>query len=659
MPDPESISASTLVTDREGKILRAFLTPEGAWRFRANLDRIDPVFLDALLRIEDKRFEHHFGVDPLAVARAVAQLIRSGSTVSGASTITMQVARLLNPRPRTIWSKIVEATRALTLELRLEKRQILELYLTLAPYGGNLQGIRAATLAYFGKEPAHLTASETALLIAIPQSPEARRPDRHSDIAQRERNAVLRRLAALGIIDDVTHAIAEKSTIPSVRRKMPFSAPHLARRLTRESRDVTVRTTIDAELQKRIEQHLQVWLAGQERHVNAAVIVAEITSGAVRAHIGSADFFDNNRAGQVDLSRAIRSPGSTLKPFIYAMAIEDGLLDPRTIVVDSPRLASSYNPDNFAGIYSGEITAAEALRNSLNQPAVQLLERLGPERFMGRLKRAGSTPVLPNSAERPGLAIALGGIGLTLENLVSLYTALGTDGQVRPLTFRSEGGKKPLLPLLDPGPAWEVQNILSEMSGSLDQARRVAWKTGTSYGYRDAWSIGLIGGGVVGVWVGRPDGTPRPGYYGRNTAAPLLFDVASLLPEDRALSERPPPEHWSPMRNGPLPAALQFFPPRPVGAGTQPAAFSINLPLDGTVLDLADSSGMTLTATGGRRPFVWLVNEKRIPAARHRRDAWWEPRGSGFFEIVALDADGRAARALVEVKDVNFSALSQ
>lgn len=650
MPDPESISLSTLITDREGKVLRAFLTPEGAWRFRTNLDHIDPAFLDALLRIEDKRFEHHFGVDPLAVARAVTQLIRSGSTVSGASTITMQVARLLNPRPRTIWSKIVEATRALTLELRLEKRQILELYLTLAPYGGNLEGIRAATLAYFGKEPAHLTASEIALLIAIPQSPEARRPDRYGDIARRERNVVLTRLAALGMIDDVTHAVAEKSTIPSVRRKMPFSAPHLARRLTRESRDVLVRTTIDAELQKRIEQHLQVWLAGQERHVNAAVIVAETASGAVRAHIGSADFFDTSRAGQVDLSRAVRSPGSTLKPFIYAMAIEDGLLDPRTIVVDSPGFASSYNPDNFAGIYSGEITAAEALRNSLNQPAVQLMERLGPERFMGRLKRAGITPVLPNSAEGPGLAIALGGIGLTLEDLVSLYTALGSDGHVRPLTFRSDDGTKPLLPLIDAGPAWEVQNILTGLSGPSDHSRPMAWKTGTSYGYRDAWAIGLVDGHVIGVWVGRPDGTPRPGHYGRNAAAPLLFDVANLLPQERALSERSPPDDWPPMRNRPLPAALKFFPPRPVGTDTQQLGFSINLPSEGAVLDLAGSSGVTLLATGGRRPFVWLVNERPIPSSRHRRDVWWEPRGSGFYDIVVLDADGKSARAELEIR---------
>jgi penicillin-binding protein 1C len=654
MPDPRNVSSSTVVAARGGEILRAFLTKTGFWRFRADLDEIDPAFIDALLLIEDKRFTHHYGVDPLAAARAFGQLIISGSVLSGASTITMQLARLLEPRPRTLWSKLVEVARAIALEIKFNKREILELYLTLAPYGGNLEGIRAASLAYLGKEPRHLLSSEVALLIAIPQSPETRRPDRYPDNARRARNTILSRLSAGGAIDEMTQSEAEGDLIPSVRHAMPFSAPHIAQRLAASLEGETIQTTLEAELQMRLEHRVQRWVAGQERYVNLAIIIAEAATGAVRAHIGSSDFFDSSRAGQIDLTRAIRSPGSTLKPFIFAMAIEDGFLDPRSIVTDAPGRVASYSPENFDRSYLGETTAATALQQSLNQPAVKLLEWFGPERFLARIKHTGITPYLPKSADRPGLAVALGGIGLTLEKLVTLYTALGTDGSIRHLTYRVDADRQTPLSLVNAGPAWEVQNILSGVSQKINSSRSISYKTGTSYGYRDAWALGIVDGYVIGVWVGRPDGTPRPGHYGRNTALPLLFDAANLLPEKNAMAERSPPAGWVPMLDRPLPATLRFFPPLPLGAHTPRTSFKINLSSHETILDFSGARGISLSATGGRRPFVWMVDGRPLPSSRHRSDVWWEPRGLGFSEIVVLDADRKAARARIEIRGLNL-----
>ena len=647
MPDPDEIKTSTVITDSEGRVLRAFLTSDEAWRFPARLDNIDPTFIDSLLLVEDKRFWHHFGVDPLAVMRALGQLIINGSVVSGASTITMQLARLLDPRPRTLWAKLIESSRAIALEFQFDKQRILDLYLTLAPYGGNLEGVRAASLAYLGKEANHLTAAEIALLIAIPQAPERLRPDRNKKRSLRARNLILSRLSTYGTIDKGTYEVSRNSALPSTRASMPFSAPHLARRLGREGNGLTIRTTIDANLQRRVENSARRWVKLQARNVNLAIVVADMADGAVRAHVGSADFFGKGRAGQVDFTRAVRSPGSTLKPFIYAMAIEEGLLDPRSIVTDAPALVSSYTPENFGDTYTGEVTVAEALRQSLNQPVIQILEHFGPVRFLERMKRSGISPILPQSAERAGLAIGLGGVGLTLEDLVSVYTALGTGGQVRTLKFRVDGPTKNPQQLLAAGPAWEVRNILS---GRTDHTRSIAWKTGTSYGYRDAWSIGMVDNYVIGVWVGRADGSSRPGYYGRNTAAPLMFDVINQLFDKRSLAELPPPQGWVPMRNRPLPLALQYFPARTNSIVPVQSHFKINVSSDGAILDLAGSNGVTLSVTGGRRPFFWMINRRPIPSLSHRRDLWWEPDGPGFATIVVLDANGKVVRTRVEVR---------
>lgn len=652
-PLDRPVGPSLTVADRDGRALRVFLSPDQSWRLPAEPERIDKSYLAMLLAIEDKRFPDHPGVDPLAAARAAWQMLAAGRVVSGASTLTMQTVRLLDPRPRTLGAKLLEAARALLLEARLGKREILARYLTLAPYGGNLEGVRAASLAYLGKEPAALTPAEAALLVAIPQAPESLRPDRHAEAARRARDRILDRAAAAGVITAATAAEAKADPVPALRRALPMHAPHLARRLAlaAPSGTAVVRTTLDGGLQRRVEGMAARWADALDPDTGVAVVVADAATGALLAHLGAPDFLDSRRAGQVDMTRAVRSPGSTLKPFLYGLAFDDGFLDPRSIVTDAPLRISGYAPVNFAPLHLGELPAAEALRLSLNVPAVAVLDRYGPARFVGRLAAAGAAVELPHSALRPGLAVILGGVGTTLEDLVALYTALGGDGRVRPLVARAGdvAGSAPR-PLLSPGAAWEVARILEEVPHPLHGAVRgggpVAWKTGTSYGFRDAWALGTGGGLVVGVWVGRPDGTPRPGHYGARSAAPLLFELFDVLP--RAPRLAPPQPAAAPPSARPLPPALAWFPPRPAAPSADPVR--IAFPRDGAEIERPADRPIALRAKGGRRPLVWLVDGRPVPAPPHRRDAAWSPEGAGFATITVIDADGSSAQARVRVR---------
>ncbi len=495
-------------------------------------------------------------------------MVAAGRVVSGASTLTMQTVRLLQPQARTLGAKAVEAARALVLERRLDKRGILSLYLTLAPFGGNIEGVRAASLAYLGKEPVELSPAEAALLVAIPQAPERLRPDRHAEALRRARDRILERVAEAGVITPAAAAEARRDPVPAARRPMPMHAPHLTARLALAAAPgtATVRTTIDGGLQRRLEGMAARWADGLDPDTSVAAIVADAATGAVLAHLGSPGYFATRRAGQVDMTRAVRSPGSTLKPFLYGLAFDDGFLDPRSVVTDAPLRISGYAPANFAPMHLGELQAAEALRQSLNVPAVSILDRYGPARFVNRLASAGARLQLPGSAERPGLAVVLGGVGTTLEDMVSLYTALAGDGRVRPLAVRADAAGTHSRPLLTAGSAWEVARILeSSAHPAHGVARRggpVAWKTGTSYGFRDAWALGVADGRVVGVWVGRPDGTPRPGHYGARSAAPLLLEVFDTLPRAPRLA--------APLPGGRRGAALG--PAAAAGAGVLPGA---------------------------------------------------------------------------------------
>ncbi len=429
-------AVASLVLDRSGRPLRAFPAPGGRWRFAADLAAIDPLFIEALLAVEDKRFHGHWGVDPAALVRAVGTSLRAGRIVSGASTITMQTARLLEPRERTLGAKLMEMIRAFQIETRLSKREILELYLTLAPYGGNLEGVRAASLAYFGREPGRLSDDQIALLIALPQSPELRRPDRRPAGAASGRRAIAAKLGRAGVLRETRALEAAAAALPA-RRPFPSRAWHAAAAARAGAPGPDVGSTIDGTLQADLEALIAAEAAGLEPDAQLAALVAHVPSRAVLAAVGSAA--RNRPGGWIDLTDQPRSPGSTLKPFIYGVAFDDGAAAPRTRIADLPARFAGYRPENFDRSFRGDVTIAEALQHSLNVPAVLALDRIGPARFAAQLSAAGAPPRLSASAEREaGLALALGGAGLTLRELAVLYAALGDGGIAKPLAWRIE-----------------------------------------------------------------------------------------------------------------------------------------------------------------------------------------------------------------------------
>jgi penicillin-binding protein 1C len=528
-PLGEALAFSTVVVDRDGKLLRPYATPDGRWRMPATRENVDPRFLQLLLAYEDKRFHAHPGIDPYALGRAFAQLVTHGRIVSGASTLTMQVARLLEPRAgRSFNAKLHQMLRAVEIERALSKDEILALYLSLAPYGGNLEGVRAASLAYFGKEPRRLTLGQAAMLVALPQSPERRRPDRSSRAVREARDRVLERAAAAGIfpLDEIERA--KREPVPDARRPMPILAPHAADAAVAAAPGRNLhRLTIDAALQTSLEELARERARALGSDISVAILAVEHASGDVLARVASADYFDTRRAGQVDMTSAVRSPGSTLKPFIYGLGFEDGLIHPETLIEDRPIRFGAYAPENFDLNFQGTVTVRRALRLSLNVPAVAVLDRVGANRFAARLEQAGGSFALPPN-EVPGLAIGLGGVGVTLNDLVALYAGLARLGTTVPLMERRASGDEPAAArlLLDPTAAWYVGTILLGTPPPENAAGgRIAFKTGTSYGYRDAWAAGFDGKRTIGVWVGRPDGAPVSGLVGRVAAAPILFDA--------------------------------------------------------------------------------------------------------------------------------------
>ncbi|MGK0267091.1 MAG: penicillin-binding protein 1C [Maricaulis sp.] len=639
---------SQLVRDRDGELLRAFPVADGRWRLAADLDRIDPDFIDALLAYEDSRFYSHIGVDPGAVVRAAWEGLRAGRIVSGASTLSMQVARLLEPRPRTYGAKFLQMTRALQLELHLSKREILELYLTLAPYGGNLEGVRAASWAYFGREPDQLTIEQIALLIALPQSPEARRPDRHPEAAIAARGRVLDRLARVGLARPTAQADAALDPAPG-RRAFPGDAWQVAETLARHNRGRTdMVTTLDAGLQRALEQQVRDNLPMGDDEAQIAVMVVETQSRAVRAAIGSAG--RERPGGWIDLTTRPRSPGSTLKPFIYAMAFDDGLAAPDTRIADLPRRFAGYQPDNFDRRFRGDVTITEALQHSLNIPAVTALDDVGARRFSAALGFAGAQPERPHGAARDdGLAVALGGAGLSVQQLAILYAALGDGGRARPLRWfededQVEDGSG--FALVSAESAHEILTILrraphpgGRMPAILTtQAPEIAFKTGTSYGFRDAWSAGVAGGYTVVVWVGRADGVPRDGVTGRDGALPLLFRVFDMI-ESLEPSQAQPGRDESEMPESPVTMAQFQLDPAP----------QILFPPDGSEVWAERRGRGFVLAAQGQSAVNWYADG--VPVGRNAvGDAVWYPGGPGFYVVEVVDQAGRRSRARVRIR---------
>ncbi len=660
---PASLAVSAEVADRDGTLLRAYATPDGRWRLAATLDQVDPQFVRMLLACEAKRFYDHPGVDVLALGRAAAQFAASGHIVSGGSTLTMQLARLIEPREgRSLASKVRQIFRALQLERRLTKRQILESYLNLAPYGGNLEGVRAAALGWFGKEPKRLALSETALLVSLPQLPEVRRPDRNPAGARAARDGVLARLAAAGLLGETEAARAALDDLAASRRALPALAAHAAdAALRNQPTQSRLQQTIRRSVQEGLEAVALETARKVGPRVSVAMVLADAVTGEILGEVGSANYFDARRSGWIDMSRTLRSPGSTLKPFIYGLAIEEGLVAQETLIEDRPADFAGYRPKNFDMTYKGDVTVRQALQLSLNVPAIRLLDAVGPQRLVSRFRQSGVTPALP-PGEVPGLAIGLGGVGVTLRDLVQLYTGLANGGDAKALRDGSEAAApEPLANgmVLEPQAAWQVTDMLAGVRPPVGAApRAVAYKTGTSYGNRDAWSIGYDGRYVLGVWVGRPDSGSVPGISGYETAAPALFEAFARSGLASAPFRRPPAGAFRPAA-GDLPVTLERFVsnegglPYTVRSVAEPAP-RIVFPPDGARVELGASSHnatpLVLKLQGGRAPFRWLANGKPLGDIVRRREATWRPDGAGYSTLTVIDDAGRAASVKIFVE---------
>ena len=585
-PDLSALARVSAETPaRDGRLLHVDPIPGGAWRLRTSPDDAPPHLLAQLLAAEDARFAWHPGVDPLAITRAAAQWAWRGRVVSGGSTLAMQVARLLEPRPRTLRAKAIEAMRALQIQRRLGRQGVLAAWLTLAPQGGNLQGLRAGALAWFGRPLHALDAAETALLLALARSPERTRPDRHPGAALAARDALLRHRAP-GIA-----LAAEGGAIPTSRHPLPRHAPLVAL------------PTLDLDLQRAMNRLAAEALAGLPERVSLAIAVQDIATGEWRALVAG-DWPNPLRAGHLDLSRAVRSPGSALKPLVYALGFEAGLVRPETLLEDLPRRWGDYAPENYDRAFAGRLTVADALRQSLNAPAVAILDQVGPLRMAAAMKAAGAPPRLPAGAA-PALPLALGGVGITLRELVTLHARL-------PRVVERRAAEAALAALVQPWP------------GPFG----VAWKTGTSWGGRDAWAVGQDRRHAVGIWVGRPDGTPMPGATGARLALPLLA----------AAFERLPPAPRAPL------------PPRPAlasnGGGTD--GLRLIFPPPGALLP--EAGRVVIRAQGGQRPLAFLVDGAPIASDPARREAGWTPPGPGLYRITVLDREGAAARSELQVR---------
>lgn len=646
---PLTVETSVEVLDRHGTLLRAYTVADGRWRLAADPAHVDPLFTRMLIAYEDKRFPAHHGVDLAAMGRAALQAAWNGHIVSGASTLTMQTARLIEEGPTgTLAGKLRQIRLALALERRLDKAQILAFYYDRAPYGGNTEGIRAAARAWFGKEPGRLTPAEAALLVALPQSPESRRPDRHPEAAAAARDRVLARAEAAGVISPETAAAARRDPVPRARAEMPALAAHLADRVRRERPGLQIHlTTLDADLQARLEalaaQAVRDHGAGA---LSIAIVVADHTTGEILASVGSAGYTDTVGRGYVDMTTALRSPGSTLKPLIYAMAFDDGLAQPETMIDDRPMRFGAYAPQNFDGAYRGPVTAAEALQMSLNIPAVALTSEVGPARVYAGLKHAGMTPALPGGSA-PGLAIALGGLGVTPEDLTALYAGLAHGGVSVALSHRLGEALAAPRRIVSPEAAWQVGHILAGMPPPANAPReRLAYKTGTSYGHRDAWAVGFDGRHVVTVWMGRPDGTPVPGAFGADMAAPILFEAFSRVAPKLVPLPVPPPDTLM-LSNAALPPPLREFRPRGAVFAAAQGSPEMAFPPDGALVETGGRP-LTVKIAGGRPPFTLLANGAPVLIGAHNRsNAVALPLG--HVQLSVIDAAGGAARAQVEL----------
>ncbi len=659
------VNVSPEVVDRNGKLLRPFLTKDGYWRLKTTVRDVSPRYLALLKGYEDRRYEAHWGIDVVAVARAAKQYLGSRRVVSGASTLTMQTARLLErPRPRGLVTKFYQMLRAFQLEERYSKEQILSIYLTLAPMGGNLEGVRSASLAYFGREPATLDLSQSALLVALPQSPARLRPDRHAITAKKGRDKVLNRMVTESVVSQGDVRVAMREGVAYQRQAMPLKAPHFAQELVLAAKGRTrLVSTLDADVQDSVERLVATESVYMDDGAGMAIVVVDNKTRGIVAYVGGPDFW--GAAGQVDLARRPRSPGSTLKPFIYGMAFDDLFLHPATMMSDEATVFGDYAPRDFSGGFQGAVSATQALRMSLNVPAVMVLERVGPLRFTLNLSNAGAHIAFPTRDAAPSLPVALGGMGISVADITMLYAGIANGGTVQPLRMLADAPQGPDHRLFGPVAAFYLRQILAgvslpegwAMGQGLSSHRTIAFKTGTSYGFRDAWSVGFSNDYTVGVWVGRADGTPRAGRIGREAAAPILLQTFQLLPADKLPDPVPPAGTIMARLSDQLPEGLRRFTRSQVEAApriTEVPPPVISFPPNGATVPLATAEAsektIVLKATGGHAPLTWLVNGQLIGSFDRFQPAFYTPTGEGFAHVTVVDSQGRSDSAEIRFK---------
>jgi penicillin-binding protein 1C len=715
---------SVAVEYRDGEPAHIFLTNDEKWRLPVSLERIDPKLVDALIALEDQRFYSHAGVDSIAIVRAAISNVTSLRRVSGGSTITMQLARLLEPRPRTIRGKLVQMFRALQLDARMSKREILEHYLSRTPYGRNLEGIESAARSYFGHSAAHLSPLEIATLLAVPQGPARYAPTKANiDRLRTRRDAILTKLIAAGVFSkaDATAAIAEAAAVPppTKLRSMPRNAPHAAVWLRDLSPGQTrIRSTLEPGAQALAEKVIALHAPELVRkHIhNAAIVVVDHRTREVAGLVGNLDITDFKHGGQIAMFKRPRSPGSTLKPLLYSLAIDRGLALPEYLVADVPVEYGTYRPHNFDGDFMGLVTLRDALSRSLNIPFVALLHELGVEPFIAELQKSGVALSRAKHGEY-GLSLIAGGIELTPLEVASLYATLAQDGTYKPLRVLASARDTAGVSVYG-GVAAQLTREALALRDRPDFPKRreltrlpadIHWKTGTSFGYRDAWSVGSSPAYTVAVWTGNVDQRASFELVGSEAAGPILFDILEGL-ADRTRTARPPKPpadlteievcsysghiageacphrtkvraslHAVPTEPCPyhqicrapgrepesyvaLPSSVTAWlverhravPPVPAHCATEVGPPIMMTPSEGQVVTLIpgvpeQNQVVALSASTRAQNVSWFVDGELVSTAPANQRVFWTPT-IGTHQIVVADDSGRKARRKLVVK---------
>lgn len=638
-------NVSQQILGRGGEILHVTLSSDDMYRLSTSHEAISPLYLKFLMAREDQRFSTHWGVDLRAVIRAMLQNIKHGRIVSGASTLTMQTIRLLQPRSRTLTSKLVEMFRAFQLEWHYSKNEILDMYLTLVPCGGNIEGIAAASHAYFGKTPAHLSVAEASFLVMLPQSPTRLRPDRFPEEARLKRDEVLRHFHNAHLITEEELSYALSESPPQIKYTFPRDIPHFLASL--KPQGSLVQSFIDGGLQRFVAERLK-HADHLPKGANAALLVHDHKANKVVAYAGSRDFFDKENAGQVDYIQAIRSPGSTLKPLIFGLAMDGGHISPETYFFDERKHFGAYAPHNFDHQHYGLVRGAESLQMSLNVPAVELLKKIGPIYFYGVMKEMNITPRFKDSDVMPNLSMALGGVGVALSDLVKLYSTFAEEGMCQELRYFGQSEKTQPHYVLYPRIAQQLTEILKvnplNIRGHLGD-RPIALKTGTSYGHRDALAIGYDAQYTVGVWVGMPKGTPLGAQTGLELAVPFIDALFQKLPR---------PKHDKPSRDLDLAPLFKtkimgkehvFVSPQELIQ----RSLVLHYPLDGSKIFYDPHRALSLKIGGGKKPYKLFINGELATDVQMRDDLPWQPPKEGFYTLTVQDAEGECASAEIEV----------